>query len=353
MTKQFFLVLCMPLLLLTACDVHEWPETPEYVKFHLRLKYDTDMTEWHHVYDGTSVNEVRYGETYDNHQQYGQIRYIIRAYPIVEKQRASQNFTQEFTFTKNIGQGYNHEMTLELPAGEYNMMVWSDLVKSSTDTPFHEAANFAEIRLQGKHQANTDHRDAFRGTKQISLVADILERLPDTLDIAMQRPLAKYEFVTNDVMEFLVKEATRVASKANGGKAATDDDAASRVINIEDYKVVFYYVGFMPDAYSIYTDKPVDSSTDIIFESTLKKLTESEASLGFDYVMVNGKESAVTVQLAIVDKEDEQLSLSEPIEVPLQRSHHTLIRGMFLMSETSGGVTINPDFDGDYNLTFP
>jgi len=116
---------------------------------------------------------------------------------------------------------------------------------------------------------------------------------------------------------------------------------------------VFYYVGFMPDAYSIYTDKPVDSSTDIIFESTLKKLTESEASLGFDYVMVNGKESAVTVQLAIVDKEDEQLSLSEPIEVPLQRSHHTLIRGMFLMSETSGGVTINPDFDGDYNLTFP
>lgn len=353
MTKQLFLILCMPLLLLTACDVHEWPETPEFVKFHLRLKYDTDMTEWHHVYDGTSVNEVRYGETYDNHQQYGQIRYIIRAYPIVEKQRASQNFTQEFTFTKNIGQGYNHEMTLELPAGEYNMMVWSDLVKSSADTPFYEAANFAEIRLQGKHQANNDHRDAFRGTNQISLVADILERLPDTLDIAMQRPLAKYEFITNDVVEFLEKEATRVASKANGGKGASADDAPSRVINLEDYKVVFYYVGFMPDAYSIYTDKPVDSSTGKFFESSLKRLNESEASLGFDYVMVNGKKSAVTVQIAIVDKEDEQLSLSEPIEVPLQRSHHTLIRGLFLMSEASGGIIINPEFDGDHNLIFP
>ena len=34
----------MSLLCLTACDVHEWPEPPENVKFHLRLNYDTDMT---------------------------------------------------------------------------------------------------------------------------------------------------------------------------------------------------------------------------------------------------------------------------------------------------------------------
>jgi len=45
--------------------------------------------------------------------------------------------------------------------------------------------------------------------------------------------------------------------------------------------------------------------------------------------------------------------LTEPIEVPLKRSHHTIMTGMFLMSEASGGVTINPDFDGDHNLIFP
>ena len=93
----------------------------------------------------------------------------------------------------------------------------------------------------------------------------------------------------------------------------------------------------MPHAYSMYTDKPVDSSTGVMFESTLRKLSESEASMGFDYVFVNGKKSAVT----------------EPIEVPLKRSHHTTLTGMFLMSEASGGVTINPDFDGDHNLIFP
>ena len=167
-----------------------------------------------------------------------------------------------------------------------------------------------------------------------------MERLPDTLDVVMQRPLAKFEFVTNDVVEFIDKESTRIASKANGNKAASTDDTPTRAVNIEDYKVVFYYVGFMPHAYSMHTDKPVDSSTGVMFESTLKKLSESEASMGFDYVFVNGKKGT-------------QLSLTEPIEVPLKRSHHTILTGMFLMSEASGGVTINPDFDGDHNLIFP
>ena len=88
-----------------------------------------------------------------------------------------------------------------------------------------------------------------------------MERLPDTLNVAMQRPLAKFEFVTNDVEEFIDKESVRVASKANGNKSASADDTPTRAVNIEDYKVVFYYVGFMPHAYSMYTDKPVDLGT--------------------------------------------------------------------------------------------
>ncbi len=338
---------------LTACDVHEWPETPEYVKLHLRLNYETDITEWEHLYNGTSVIEQGYGETYDNYRDYGKIRYIVRIYPASEKMRTTSDYnTEEFVFTKDLLEGYDHEVTLDLLPGNYNVMVWSDLVQTSGDSHFHNADNFAEIRLQGDHKGNNDYRDAFRGSNNISLVADIVEHLPDTLDIAMQRPLAKFEFVTNDVVEFIDKESVRVASKANGNKAS-NDDTPTRAINIQDYKVVFYYVGFMPDAYSINTDKPVDSSTGVMFESTLKKLSESNASMGFDYVFVNGKKSAVTVQIGIYDNEDTQLSLTEPIEIPLKRSHHTILTGMFLMSEASGGVTINPDFDGDHNLIFP
>ncbi len=72
--------------------------------------------------------------------------------------------------------------------------------------------------------------------------------------------------------------------------------------------------------------------------------------MGFDYVFVNGKESAVTVKVGIYDDENRQLSISEAIEVPLKRNYHTVIRGPFLTSKASGGVNIDPDYNGDYNL---
>lgn len=208
---------------LTACDVHEWPETPEFVKMHLRLNYETDMTEWEHLYDGAEVIEQGYGETYDNHRDYGKIRYIVRTYPVSEKMRTTSDYTQEFVFTKDISEGYDHEVTLDVLPGDYNVMVWSDLVQHSGDTPFYDVTNFYRIKLQGDYKGNNDYRDAFRGTNSISVVADIMKRLPDTLDVAMQRPLAKFEFVTNDVVEFIDKESTRIASKANGNKAASSD----------------------------------------------------------------------------------------------------------------------------------
>ena len=353
MKKMFYFTICMSLLICSSCDVHEWPDTPEFAKLHLRLNYETEMTEWEHLYDGTSIIEQRLGETYDNHQEYGEIRYIVRAYPISEERRTMQNHTQEFVFTKNISEGYDHEVTLDILPGNYNVMVWSDLIPSSAGTHFYDTGNFSEVMPQGEHQANTDHRDAFRGTSSISLVMDVTERLPDTLDIVMQRPLAKYEIITTDVEAFIEKETSRIASKANADKTEPNEDIPTRAANIEDYKVVFYHVGFMPNTYSIETDKPVDSATGVFFESTLKKTTESEATMGFDYTFVNGKKSTVTLQIGIYDNEGTQLSMTEPIEIPLKRSHHTLLKGMFLMSEASGGVTINPDYEGDHNLIFP
>ena len=330
---------------MTACDVHEWPETPEYVKFHLRLNYETDMTKWYHLYDGNQVMEVGYGETYDNHQISGQIRYVVRANSILEKNRNIPNYTQEFTFTKQISEGYNHEVLLELPEGNYQIQVWSDLVKSNTDDYFYNATNFAEIMLQGDHYANTDYRDAFRGTNTISLEADIMEHLPDTLEIIMQRPFAKYEFVTTDLMEFIDKEFEFLQKEA----ASRGEVLPSRV-DLNEYNLVCYYSGYMPNAYNMNVDKPVDSMMGVLFSSKVKMLTENEASLGFDYVFVGNNKTAVTIQIGLYDKQDRQVALTELINVPLQRSHHTIMKGSFLMEEASGGITINPDFDGNHNV---
>ena len=330
---------------LAACNVHEWPETPEFVELHLRLNYETDMTEWEHLYDGASVIEQGLGQTYDNHRDYGKIRYIVRTYPVSGKMRTTSDYTQEFVFTKDISEGYGHEVTLDVLPGNYNVMVWTDLMQTSGSSHFYDATNFAEITLQGDHKGNTDHRDAFRGAGNISLVADLVERAPDTLDIVMQRPLAKFELVTTDLKEFFDKEYQYLQKEA-----ATRGEIPPTRVNADDYKVVFSYSGYMPNAYSMNSDKPVDSKMGVTFESKIDILNENEASLGFDYVFVNGKEAGVSVQIGLYDSKDRQIALTEPIDVSLRRSHHTILKGSFLMEETSGGIKINTDFDGNHNI---
>ncbi len=323
---------------LAGCDVHEYPDSPDKVTFYLRLNYETDFPVWEQTYETRSEAGTK------DVQHTGTMRYIVRAYPQSDELSATLEHIYENTFTRDIADGYDYGLPIELEPGNYDIRVWADLLPLGENTRYYNADNFAGISLQGEYQGNNDYRDAFRGTGTVSLEADIMERVPDTLDISMVRPLAKYEFITNDLTEFIAKEQTRAQTKSDG---------AETKVSIDDYRVVFYYVGFMPDTYSLLTDRPVDSATGIQFVSRLNRLNETEASIGFDYVFVNGIQSAVTVQIGIYDTEDTLLSLTDPIEVPLKRSHHTVMRGSFLMSEVSGGIGIEPGFDGDYNITFP
>ncbi len=339
---------------MTSCDVHEFPATPESRAFQVKSKYHLDFTAfttWEHLYDDDDVHEVGLGGKYQNIHKQGVVRYIIRAYPKSERQHIMSEHVEEFVFTRDIAGGYDSDFVLDLAPGNYTIMVWSDFIRYSDDPYFYNADDFSEITIQGEHCGNNDYREAFRGMADVILPDDAVEHETIVLNVGMQRPLAKYEFITTDLAEFINKEQTRADAKS---KAQSDngDDVTTRV-NIEDYRVVFYYVGFMPNAYSMFTDKPVDAATGVLFESTLKRLGETEASVGFDYVFVNGTESAVMVQIGVYDNEGALLSMTDPIRVPLKRSRHTIMRGMFLSSKASGGVSINPNFSGDHNLVFP
>lgn len=352
MKRFVHLIIYVSLLLFMACDVHEWPDTSGDMALNLRLDYETEMIPWYHTYDGSGVTEEGVDEPYDNTLTSGEMRYIVRVSPMALGQSASRDAAREFVFTKDVSDGYGNEVRLDLAPGDYDIMVWSDLVENSGDAPFYDAGDFAEITLQGDHEGGNDYRDAYRGTGGISLVADVEEHDPASVVVAMQRPLAKFELVADDFDEFMANETRRMAEAGGGAEAVAEDGTGTRV-DIGNYKVVVYYVGFMPCAYSMYTDKPVDSATGVAFQSTLKRLGNKEASLGFDYVFVNGTESAVTVRVGIYDADGKQVSQTDPVDVPLKRNRHTILHGRFLTSEASGGITINPGYDGDHNVVFP
>ena len=144
--NTYTVIICTFLLTFTSCDVHEWPEIPELVTCNLRLTYNTEMTEWLHLYDDKDIAEQGFGKTYDNRREQGVIRYIVRTYPLTEKQRTLQSCAQEFVFTKDLAEGYDHQVALELMPGDYTLMVWSDLAES----PEEVKQNWEALKLRKK-----------------------------------------------------------------------------------------------------------------------------------------------------------------------------------------------------------
>ncbi len=333
---RYILVLTLALFALTGCDVHEFPEVPErvHVIVHLHFATDWEMQE-------ETISKQRSLPTCD-------IRYIVKAFP-----QGTDDYVhaETYTFLRSARDGYDCSFALDIPEGRYDLRVWADLVEPGmTDDRFYSTSDFSRIALQGDHSGNNDERDAFRGSCPVELVSTIKETLPAEYTVEMVRPLAKFEFITTDLNEFINK----VVQEAAQSQSEADTDSRSFISRVtEDYRVVFYYTGFMPDVFSHISDKPVDSATGVSFLSTIEPLNDTEASLGFDHVFINTHNTTVQVAVGLTDADGKLLFVSNPVDVPIRRSYHTIVRGRFLTQQAAGGVVINPDFDDDINIILP
>lgn len=345
--KRLLYLIITSLAILTGCDVHEWPVEVESVPFYINLSFQTEMGEDEFLYD-SSESRSSLSAPHD-------IRYVIQAFPVGSDGRVSTDYVKQFVYSKaviGLGEDYGFRTSLELPEGKYRLMVWADFVdEGKTEHKYYDCTNFNSIVLHGTHKANTDYRDAFSGAQDIELISTIQENveIQETV-VEMKRPLAKYTFISTDVEEFIVRELSRLSR--NDG--SSPDDTDSRVINLNDYKVVIYYPMYMPNTYNMFSDKAVNSATGVQFESKLVRLNEKEVSMGFDYVVINDDPDAkVTVRIGLFDKEGTQLTMSASLNVPLKRSVNMLVRGKFMTIESDGGISIDPGFNGDHNIVLP
>ncbi len=330
------------LFTLNSCDVHEFPDVPESRPVYVQIMTGAlNMAMWEEEIATRSISSGSADLTT------GSIRYVVRAYPIVNG-TTMLDYTNEFIFVSDIADGYHNNFNITLPAGDFSVRVWADLSKDG-DTYFYDYTDFTAISIMGDYVGNTDYRDAFRGMADVHIIEDYIKREPDTVRITLERPLAKYEFITTDLKEFVDKELRRIAASE---KSSDNNDVAER-LDFADYRVVFNYTGYMPNQYNFWGDKPSDSALGMHFTTTLDQLNESEASMGFDYVFVNGSETSILVQLELLDASNTVLARSNEMNVPLKRNQHTIIRGEFLTKKVNGGVVINPDYDGDHNVILP
>ena len=350
----------MLLFAFAGCDVHEFPEeSNDKVAFLLHLDFNTEMP----IYKEITYTRNACAEAKREFEQHD-IRYTINAYRAKSASSENRIADATFVFTKPDATDLNYTAQLKLPEGTYNFKVWADYVDAhSTDDKYYDTHDFSEIILKNKdnHSGSNDYREAFRGyasatvTNAAYYTGCIANSIDNQATAEMKRPMGKFKFISTDVEAFL----NRVAAMTQKQDESANAEANSKEhygqmlhdINFNDYYVVIRYNAFMPCSFNLFTDKPADSWTSISFVSPMVIEGEREITLGYDYIFVNGSETTLSVSLEVYNKEGKLMSSTNQINVPIVRSKLTVVKGEFLTSKATDGVSINPCYDGeDYNI---
>ena len=323
-------------LLLTACDVHEFPEPPVELNLNLRFTFGLGQLEdFTTIYVTTRADAPTY-----------EARYQLRIYPADDKGGFQADTCQAYVFSQSQLAALNYRLPLEITPGSYRFRAWVDFVEQgSLSDAYYDTANFSAITLREPHEGGTDYRDAFRGTAESEVLP--AETNPNQeLHIQMERPLAKFRFVATDLNEY---EELRLREAEKEGELTSTPPP----IDLSKYKVVISYAGFYPTVYNLATDEPIDVRTGVQFSVVPKEIDNEEVDLGFDYMFIGPQESGVNVTLTIYDEKGSLVAGMAGIEVPLRRGQLTTVRGKFLTAKSSGDVAIDPSFDGEFNISIP
>lgn len=320
--KIFACMLCC--MLAASCYVHQFPDPK--VEFILYLDYETEMPLHKVVEYSTTKGTLTSQQEYDT-------RYLVKVYDAEDLKGEEELYS--FVFTKEDVSELGQSLTLMLYKGHYRFVVWTDFVPHETQSDYHYMTDrYDYLTLpEGSRIGSNDMMDAFTG----SVVSEVTDGL-NQAEVIMTRPLAKFNFVSTDLSDFVSRVKGRNATNQNNR------------FNLEDYTVVFIYNGFVPSAYNLHERKPVDATSGVFFRSKIRQINDTEAEMGFDYLFVNGEESRISVKLEVYDVDGTRLSSFPPVEVPLMRSKLTTVKANFLTSEAGGGVTVLPDYDGEHNI---
>lgn len=348
MSRVLTNILCISALLLLAvsCNVHEMPSEAD-CEVYVYLKFDVGSLP---IYTELDYN-TGYGkskqadDTRSDAPENYELRYLVRCFASYDDGVSYEETPcRGFVFTNTELEKIDYRCRLSLPTGKYKVRVWTDYIRKSEGTDcYYNTSDMRDISLRGSKTAyvgSTDLRQAFVGETDIFVpsVLDLDRPTAVKADIEMSRPMARYRFVATDVEEFIEKYL-----------GITDPEEAAK-IDFSQYRIVFRYTGFLPTHFNILSDKPFDAEQGYQFLSNITEVDHSEATMGFDYVFVNGHTSSVSVAIGIYNDEGELLSFSTPIEVPLLRNHETIVRGKFLTTNTYGMIAINSEYDGNYDI---
>lgn len=227
---------------------------------------------------------------------------------------------------------------LELAEGSYDLRLWTDYARADNplaDTFYHTESLKAVTIVTKPYTANTDAKDAAYYNK-----SDItLSEEGATMNVQLQRPLAKYRLIAKDV------ETYRKLMEAK-------PDIYPPLKNLT---VKVQYEGYFPSGFNVSTGKPNDAVGGISYSQVSLHYNDvdNEVLLGGDWVLVNGTESLVNVTVTVTDNLGNTLCRASGVQINYRNNHLTTVYGNFLTAGINkGGIDINTEWSGIYNVWF-
>lgn len=232
-------------------------------------------------------------------------------------------------------------LDLPLNTNVYDLRLWTDYAPASSpqEDTYYNTDHLKTITLMTEpaYTANTDAKDAaYACNTDIDLSAG-----DRTVDVQLQRPLAKYRLIATDV------EAYR--------KLAEID--ATKYPPLDELTVTVQYENYFPASFNAVTGKPNDSYTGIAYTGCLTDAegfdTATALQAGSDWVLTNGTESFVSATVKITDRTGNTVTATGSIRIPYRRGQLTTVKGNFLSgSHAGGGVEIDTEWEDDIIIRF-
>ena len=337
-------LLALPFLM-AACTLHEEPELtadgelgvdPTEIGVEVNLTLDLNLPE--------QGNEENSSARVSANTDYLH-RFIVEAY-FNRQPVARQVFVESITDRTHL----SLPVSMKLHARSYQLVVWKDYVSAETpqeDLHYNTQSLVPVIPNRASHTGNTEYKDVFVGTTSLDLSAytDQWGAVVE-LDVALQRPVARYELIATDVDKFL----QRIADGEVSG---------------ERFTARIKYSGYLPVGYNVLDDVPKHSLMYMQYNTSFDVPEEGtdELRVGFDYVFVSNEGSAsVPMEIEIVNEENVTVANSV-LNVPLERGKNTVWTGEFLTGDDQGGqgggdepgededgIGIDPDYDNETDL---
>ena len=323
MSKRFCLngnILCglFVLSLLMSCKGSDEPEYTGSAPVVVTLQLDTAMVDWQTITDSRAI------ASHD-------LRCQVAAYPVSKTGSLADSpiNRQTVIFTADGQQG---ECRMVLPSGDYRLLAWADWVDHGSVTDkYYTTSNLGDITFLGRYEGNNDYRNAYSGDAAVSFKV----KQGDTTTVVRERLslcsiMGKVKFVATDYNAYLEKG--------------------------QNLRILVAYTGFLPNRYSVPRGVPFDATTGVNYLSSITETStegEGTATLGWDYVMVNGDESSVTMALGLYNDEGNLVGQSSTLNVPIKRGGITIVKDQFLTKTAGGGgIGIDPSFEGDIIIYF-